>query len=189
MNDVELRDVVGYEGYYKVSNHGDVFSVTKWVGHYTRKCKKLSPFLTRGYLRVILSKDGKSKKHLVHRLVAEAFITNPESKPHVNHKNSDRSCNSVDNLEWVYPQDNVEHAIRQGGLDPHKKRISFEKRLEIFEHFLPFDSERGTIPTGEKFGVGKQTVSNIRDEILHVVETLSTRGVIVNGKLLKLQEE
>ena len=44
MNDVELRDVVGYEGYYKVSNHGDVFSVTKWVGHYTRKCRSYHHF-------------------------------------------------------------------------------------------------------------------------------------------------
>jgi hypothetical protein len=62
-----------------------------------------------GYLRVKLSKNGKTKKCRVHRLVAEAFLDNPEKKPEVNHIDEDKTNNQVENLEWIWHKDNINH--------------------------------------------------------------------------------
>lgn len=63
-----------------------------------------------GYLYISLYNSGKKKKYLIHRLVAEAFIDNPENKPQVNHINEIKSDNKYDNLEWVTSQENVDHS-------------------------------------------------------------------------------
>ena len=91
------KDVVGYEGLYKVSNFGNVLSLN-YNG--TGKSKLLKQFYHIGYRRVMLVKNGIKKKLLVHRLVAEAFIPNPNNYPCVNHKDENRGNNHVDNLEW-----------------------------------------------------------------------------------------
>ena len=73
------------------------------------KYKGLTPWLTTGYPTVSL---GRRNKQLVHRLVAEAFIPNPERRPQVNHKNGDRTDNRVNNLEWVSSRENILHRGR-----------------------------------------------------------------------------
>lgn len=87
------KNVVGYEGLYEVSDQGNVRnSVTGRV---------LKPKHDRwGYLRVNLYKDRRQKSHLIHRLVARAFIQNPENYPQVNHKDEDKENNAVENIEW-----------------------------------------------------------------------------------------
>lgn len=95
--DEEWRWVFGYEGLYKVSNYGKILSVARDVMKdgmylYKKSEKELSPFMNRqGYLRVILCKDAISAKYQVHRLVAQAFLPNPENKRTVNHKNGIKS--------------------------------------------------------------------------------------------------
>lgn len=87
------KDIKDYEGMYQISNMGNVRSLmTK---------KNLKPEIANGgYLRVNLYKDGKGKKFRVHRLVAEAFIPNPDNKPTVDHINTIVSDNRVSNLRW-----------------------------------------------------------------------------------------
>lgn len=91
MNEI-WRPVVGYEGLYEVSNTGRVRRVSDLM------VLKFSD--SRGYYGVHLRKDGKRKTFRVHRLVAQAFILNPDGLPEVNHIDENKSNNSVDNLEW-----------------------------------------------------------------------------------------
>lgn len=92
------KEIEGYEGIYQVSNYGNVKSLGN---DKTRKEKVLKPQKHNyGYLMVSLNKQGKHKLHFVHRLVAEAFIDNPNNYEEVNHKDEDKTNNSVINLEW-----------------------------------------------------------------------------------------
>lgn len=112
------EDVVGYEGYYQVSNLARVKSLArklksngnlKYVGDlasldktYIKPEKILSQNKSKdGYLRCIFSKNGKPKMQSVHRLVAQAFIHNPNNMPVVNHIDEDKTNNLPSNLEWV----------------------------------------------------------------------------------------
>lgn len=99
------KDVVGYEGYYQVSNKGNVKTVERTV-KFGKQIRTVSEKIReqvpdkRGYFTVILSKDNKVKNAKVHRLVAESFIPNPSHLPEVNHKDEDKQNNDVSNLEW-----------------------------------------------------------------------------------------
>lgn len=87
------KDVVGYEGLYKVSNLGNVYS------NYVHRNLKQGNYKD-GYKFVILNRNGRSKYMSVHRLVATAFIPNPDDLPEVNHKDETPYHNNVENLEW-----------------------------------------------------------------------------------------
>jgi len=103
----EMRPVVGYEGIYSVTRQGSVYS------HIRDRFMSIQ-IEDDGYLRVNLSKKGKARKLMVHRLVAEAFIPNPNDKPVVNHKDGDKSNSHIDNLEWVTVSENAIHAFKTG---------------------------------------------------------------------------
>ena len=100
----EWRPIEGYEGLYEVSNTGRVRSLDMYVkgkSYRLHKGKVLSPGKNKnGYLKVNLHYNGKRETITVHRLVAQAFIENPDNLPQVNHKDEDKTNNNVDNLEW-----------------------------------------------------------------------------------------
>ena len=102
------KDISGYEGYYMVSNMGNVKSLN-YKG--TGKEGILKGMDTGiGYLQLHLCKDGKIKNYFVHQLVATAFCENQEGYTEVNHINEDKSDNRADNLEWCSRQYNVEYS-------------------------------------------------------------------------------
>ena len=113
-----FRDVEGYEGMYQISNLGRVKSMERnvWSEHNNCFCllkeRFLRPEIVCGYLRVVFCKDGKTSKHLVHRLVAQAFIPNPDNLPQVNHKDENKTNNVADNLEWCTPEYNINYGTR-----------------------------------------------------------------------------
>ena len=104
----EWRDIKGYEGKYMVSNLGRVKSLNY---NNTGKEKIMKGRDNgKGYLRVNLTKDGKVKTCRIHRLVAQAFLENPQNLPEVNHKDKIRTNNHVENLEWCTTKYNVEYS-------------------------------------------------------------------------------
>lgn len=107
------KDIKGYEGWYQVSNLGQVKRLKKvHFNHGKENIVEREHILTpttdkNGYLVVILSNKGENRKHVkVHRLVAEAFIENTENKPQVDHINRIRNDNRVENLRWVTNSEN-----------------------------------------------------------------------------------
>lgn len=108
------KDIEGYDGFYKISNLGRCKSHhALGSGKYTSEGRILKPFkCTNGYLEYQFRKNGKRKCHLAHRLVAQAFILNPNNKPEVNHKDEDITNNTVTNLEWVTSKENVNYGTR-----------------------------------------------------------------------------
>ena len=111
----DWKAVLGYEGLYVVNSCGVVKSLgrslTRKDGRsYNREERVLTQHPdTKGYMKVHLCKDGKTKNAFVHRIVAQAFIPNPDNLPQVNHINEDKSDNRVENLEWVTCRENVNH--------------------------------------------------------------------------------
>lgn len=96
------KDIPNYEGLYQVSNLGRVKSLFKYK-------KILKPRQRNGYLRVSLTKNNKSTNYAVHRLVAQAFISNPNNLPEVNHKDENKQNNCVDNLEFCTRKYNMKY--------------------------------------------------------------------------------
>ena len=122
------KDIAGYEGCYQVSNLGNVRNVKT-----SRVLKgRLDMY---GYCRVILYKKGaKYKSFQIHRLVATAFIPNPENKPQVDHANTVRADNRLDNLRWVtYHENNMNPLTREKFRTNYRYSITGETRRKMSE--------------------------------------------------------
>lgn len=119
------KDIKGYEGFYQVSNLGQVKSVERTIphafsGYMTIKERILKSGDYQGYKTVVLTTKGKMKTKKIHRLVAEAFIENLTNAECINHKDRNPSNNNVENLEWVSKRENNCHYTRKGATSLYK---------------------------------------------------------------------
>lgn len=128
--------IAGFEGLYKVSNEGRVRS---FIGRNGQSPGIMSPDNHRcGYFRLKLSSGDTELSKYVHRLVAMAFIPNPDKKPFVNHKNGNKKDNRQENLEWCTAKENSKHAVSLGlikhrrGVDNKNSKLTNELALEAF---------------------------------------------------------
>ena len=123
----EWRDVKDYEGYYQVSNLGNVRSLERIICDGTVRPANLRKLCNDGlgYKHVCLNKDGTNKTIKVHRLVATAFIPNPESKPFLDHINTIRDDNRVENLRWVTPKENYHNSKSKAKIQYNRNMFSF----------------------------------------------------------------
>jgi NAD(P)H-dependent FMN reductase len=119
------KSIKGYEGIYEISNLGRIKALSRWID------RKPCPFMkkeviymgsvgSRGYLKTTLCLNNKARTFNVHRLVAEAFLPNPENKKQVNHKNGKKEDARLDNLEWATSEENMKHALDSGLINVQK---------------------------------------------------------------------
>lgn len=141
----EWRPVHGTDGDYMVSDQGRVMSLK-------RKSPRIMPQTIqpsgRGgkltYYAVTLHMNNKAWCRKVHRMVAEAFIPNPDNLPCINHKDGNKLNNHVSNLEWCTYQENMQHAVRTGLLNPHQ--WTEEERKEIADRNKQYAIDHGYQP-------------------------------------------
>jgi len=148
----EWRDVSGWPA-YQASSHGRI-----------RKNEKvLKGSVRRKYVSIELHSDGKpSRQFLVHRLVAMAFIPNPENKPEVNHKNCDRHDNRVRNLEWVTGKENEAHRFAVGNVTRGEQNANAKlRRADVEEiRIRRMDGESGNSLAAE-YGVSRDVIYKV----------------------------
>ena len=128
------KAIPGYEGSYEVSNLGKVRSLDRYVGHnYGEKQRRIGCILSprKGpYLNVCLLKKQLRRNDVIHNLVMEAFIGKKPNGYHVNHKDSNKWNNRLDNLEYVTPSDNMLHAFKNGIIKPLRGEENGHSKLK-----------------------------------------------------------
>lgn len=169
MSNEVWKDVVGWEGFYQVSDRGRVRSLDRYI-----ETSRTKPYLVKG--RVMKQKTSKqgykvisfknkdvTANPVVHRLVAIAFIPNPDNLPQVNHIDGNKSNNDFTNLEWCTAKENINHAFMLG-LKPQGEDSPYAKIDELTAHKICDMLSKG-IPNTEIariLGITKSTVSKIK---------------------------
>lgn len=132
----QWKDIKGYEGYYQISSYGKVKNIV--TGNILKPSKSKT-----GYLHITLCYTNR-KDFLIHRLVALAFLQNPNNFPEVNHKDEDKSNNCADNLEWCTAKYNVNYG--KGSKARNTKVIQYDLKnnmIKIWESMKEVEEELG----------------------------------------------
>ena len=162
------KDVQGYEGQYQVSNLGRVKSIKRKLNNGRTVNEKMLNSSSKkktqdGYLMVALA----GKTFRVNRLVAAAFIPNPDNKPVVNHIDGDKENNKADNLEWTTISENMLHAYRCGlktamiGEKNTNAKLTKEQVKAIRNEYVPYSKKYGSNALAKKYNVSNVTITNI----------------------------
>lgn len=155
---------------YEVSDSGSVRTVARTIRHprgfdANLKSRVITKRLSaKGYILVNIENEDGQKSRQVHRLVAQAFIDNPNNKPQVNHKNGIKTDNRVENLEWCTNRENIIHAYANGLIDVAKGEGSGRSKLKTKDVVSIRERRLAGITTkdlSETYGVCKSTIKRI----------------------------
>lgn len=170
------REIVGYNGDYLVSIFGRVKSMKYNL------CRILSQGNgVRGYQIIELSNNNVQKNYRVHRLIAETFLPNPDSKEQVNHLFS-TNANAVWQIEWATGSENMKHAVKAGlqksGADVYNARLTNEQVEEILTSYVRDSHEFGSVALAKKYGVS-------HEQILKVIHGVTYKNVFGHRQTAK----
>jgi len=161
----EWKPVVGYEGIYEVSNMGRVRSLSRraktWFGSREVFSRIRKTFIHKnGYEYIVLSKKGKNRTYRIHRLVAEAFCSNPNSREIVHHLNRKPDDNHASNLIWVNQMENIGFSVQSGtrakGEGHGMAILTKQDVLEIRDKYIPRKYSYQKL--GDEYGVDQSTI-------------------------------
>lgn len=208
------RPVVGFEGYYEVSNYGSVRSIARTVECYNHRSKSYIQQRVQGknlksgsdrfgYKLVVLSKRGVRETFRVHRLVAEAFVSNPDNKPCVDHINTLPYDNRSENLRWVDYVDNANNILTllhnsdynsqfRSGTNANTRATERKKRgigVEKYDAKICLTDKakdgafvRISMPNGKKvcdFGVSYDSLVLLKDEIEQYLQEIKKTSIFM----------
>lgn len=162
------KDIKGFEGVYQVSSLGRVRSLIDSHGNARKepKLRRLS-YNKDGYAKIRLMHGDADVTARIHRLVAEAFIPNPENLETVNHKNGDKTDNRIENLEWADRSYQMIHAYEHGlkkpmsGTKNHWARLTEDDVRAIRAEYVPYSREHSTVALGKKYGLTNTTIGRV----------------------------
>ncbi len=158
---MKWKEIDGYEGRYMISTKGDIVSLQRNCGLGSRKEERpRKQSIKKGYATCGLSKNKIIKHHLVHRLVAIAFIPNPNNYPQINHKDGNKTNNFVENLEWCDRSHNQIHARKlklQGGERTNTAKLN-ERCVKAIRYLHPRLTTR---ELAKAFNIGQATICKI----------------------------
>lgn len=164
------KSIKGLEELYEIDDKGNVYALPRIkrtpTTEFLSKERKLKPYNNGyGYMLVDMRKDGKRYMRVVHRLVAEAFLPNPNNLPQVNHIDGNKGNNCVDNLEWCTCSENQKHGF-DTGLKPQAQKHPFSKLTKEEVLYIRNNYKRnkrgfGMRALAKKFGVGDSTIRQI----------------------------
>ena len=155
------KPVKNFEQQYEISNKGNLRSIDRYVKHYKggERLYKGQPKKTRlnynGYIRCNLKNNGKRYDFAVHRLVAIAFLDNPNNYKYVNHINGIKTDNNVENLEWCTMQQNIIHAVKHRLVET---KLTDKQAMEIY------NSKESIRKLGKKYGVSASIAWRIKNK-------------------------
>ena len=160
-----MKYIKGYEGYYKIDEQGNIYSMPR--NGTIKNIKKIATSKNRtGYEQCVLFKNNVGKTFLVHRLVALTYIDNPKGLPQVNHKNGLKADNRADNLEWISIQDNTKHAFEHnlnGFKDQVMRNLEYMNRNKYHKVILIKENERhefnSTVEASAFLGTDKDNIT------------------------------
>ena len=162
------KNIKDLKGYYQISEDGRVRSVDRdipnhWGSMSHFKGKERVPSIDKcGYKMVSLKKQGVMRGMLIHRLVAEAFIPNPENKPCINHINGDKLDNRVENLEWCTHAENIRHSYNTGLKKKQKGELNPSAKLTDSDIRCIRLSNAPVTELSEIYGVSIGVIYNIK---------------------------
>lgn len=137
------KDIFGYENIYQISSYGNVRKIINKNNDI--QYQMLKPLKRTHYLSVHLYKNHIRKVFDIHRLVAKAFIPNPENKPCVNHKDCNKLNNNVNNLEWVTLKENSQHSVKN-------KRVKLRPIIQYTKQGVKIKEWKSIKEAGEIYG-------------------------------------